>query len=109
MILFIYCFDDVRRPLWREVGSVICLNYCPSIVSKYIVLHVMHMLVIYIYIYTHNIYTRLLSVQAENSRSCSFLSSLGYNGSLVTWMVICLTTAKFKPPVPSVQEHSTTT
>jgi hypothetical protein len=31
-----------------------------------------------------DIYTRPMSVQAEDSRSCSFLSSLGYNGSLVT-------------------------
>jgi hypothetical protein len=34
-----------------------------------------------IYIYT--VCTRPMSVQAENSRSCSFLSSLGYNGSLL--------------------------
>jgi hypothetical protein len=38
-----------------------------------------------------------MSVQAENSRSCSFLSSLGYNGSLVIWTVVCLAATKFKP------------
>jgi hypothetical protein len=43
-----------------------------------------------------------MSVQAENSRSCSFLSSLGYNGSLVTWTVVCLTATKFNPLVLSV-------
>jgi hypothetical protein len=45
------------------------------------------------------IYTRPLSVQAENSRSCPILSSSGYNGSLVTWTVVRLTAAKFKPLV----------
>jgi hypothetical protein len=43
-----------------------------------------------------------MSVQAENSRKCSFLSSLGYNGSLVIWTVVCLTATKFKPLVLSV-------
>jgi hypothetical protein len=43
-----------------------------------------------------------MSVQAENSRSCSFLSSLGYNGSLVILTAVCLTAAKFKPLVLSV-------
>jgi hypothetical protein len=40
-----------------------------------------------------------MSVQAENSRSCSFLStrSLGYNGSPVIWTVVRLTATKFKP------------
>jgi hypothetical protein len=37
-----------------------------------------------------------MSVQDENSRSCSFLSSLGYNGGLVIWTVVCLTANKFK-------------
>jgi hypothetical protein len=32
----IYCFIDVWRPLWREVGSVIFHSHYPSIVSKYI-------------------------------------------------------------------------
>jgi hypothetical protein len=32
--IYEYCFIDCGRPLWREVGSVIC--HSPSIVSKYI-------------------------------------------------------------------------
>jgi hypothetical protein len=56
----------------------------------------MYILVTYTSIY--NIYTRPMSVQAENSRSCSFLSSLGYNCSLVIWTV-CLTATKFNPLV----------
>jgi hypothetical protein len=52
---------------------------------------------IYLYIYT--IYTRPLSVQAENSRSCPILGSSGYNGSQVTWTVVRLTAAKLKPLV----------
>jgi hypothetical protein len=34
--IYEYCFIDCVRPLWREVGSVICHSHCPSIVSKYI-------------------------------------------------------------------------
>jgi hypothetical protein len=49
--------------------------------------------------YTFTIYTRPLSVQAENSRSCPILCSSSYNGSLVTWTVVRLTAAKFKPLV----------
>jgi hypothetical protein len=40
-------------------------------------------------------YASPLSVQALQSRSC--LCILRYNGSLVTWTVVSLTTAKFKP------------
>jgi hypothetical protein len=45
----------------------------------------MYMLVTYTSIY--NMYKAYVS-KAENSRSCSFLSSLGYNGSLVIWTVV---------------------
>jgi hypothetical protein len=39
-----------------------------------------------------------MSVQAENSKSCPFVSSSGYNGSLVIWTaVVCLTAAKLLP------------
>jgi hypothetical protein len=44
------------------------------------------------------LYTSPQSVQALQSRSClSHVSYLLYNGSLVTWTVISLTTANFKP------------
>jgi hypothetical protein len=42
-------------------------------------------------------YTGPLSVQAQYSRSCPIISCSCYNGSLVTWTVVCLTAAKFKP------------
>jgi hypothetical protein len=48
------------------------------------------------YIYTT--YTRPLSVQAQYSRSYP-IGSTCYNSSLVTWTVVCLTAAKFKPLV----------
>jgi hypothetical protein len=38
----------------------------------------------------YTVYTRPLSVQAENSRSCPTLGSSGYNASLVTWTVVRL-------------------
>jgi hypothetical protein len=37
--IYEYCFIDYGRPLWREVGSVICHSHCASIVSKYIQIH----------------------------------------------------------------------
>jgi hypothetical protein len=42
-------------------------------------------------------YTRSLPVQVQYSRSCPIFSSSNHNGSLVTWTVVCLTAAKFKP------------
>jgi hypothetical protein len=53
--------------------------------------HMSHMF----YVYT--MYTRPLSAQAQYSRSCPIICSLCYNSSLITWMVIYLTTTKFKP------------
>jgi hypothetical protein len=41
----------------------------------------------------------LLSFQGQYSRSCPVFISSHYNGSLVTWTVVCLTAAKFKPLV----------
>jgi hypothetical protein len=43
------------------------------------------------------IYIRPLSVQAQYSRSCPIISSSCYNSRVVTWTVVCLTAAKFKP------------
>jgi hypothetical protein len=51
-----------------------------------------HVSDIYTYSDVYTLYTRPPSVHAENSRSCSFLSSLGYNGSLVTWTVAAAAT-----------------
>jgi hypothetical protein len=45
----------------------------------------------------YNIYKRTLSLQAQYSRSWPILSISCYNSSLVTWTVVCLTAAKFKP------------
>jgi hypothetical protein len=47
--------------------------------------------------YVYTIYTSPPSVQAQYSRSCPIISSSCYNGSLITWTVLCLTAAKFKP------------
>jgi hypothetical protein len=47
-------------------------------------------------------YTRPLSVRAQYSRKCPIFSSYCYNSSLVTWTVVCLTAAKFKPRIFSV-------
>jgi hypothetical protein len=49
--------------------------------------------------YIYSIYRA--SVQAQHSRFCAISSSFCYD-SLVTWTVICLTTAKFKPLILSM-------
>jgi hypothetical protein len=46
--------------------------------------------------YVYTTHTRPLSVQAQ------YISSSCYNSSLVSWMVVCLTTAKFKPLIFTV-------
>jgi hypothetical protein len=43
------------------------------------------------------LHTSPRSVEALQSRSCLSKHILCYNGSLVTWMVLRLTAAKFKP------------
>jgi hypothetical protein len=47
--------------------------------------------------HVHTIYTRPLSVQVHYSRSCPIISNFCYNSSLVTWTVVWLTAAKFRP------------
>jgi hypothetical protein len=47
--------------------------------------------------WSNNLCTTPLSVQAQYSRLCTISTSFRYNGSLVTWTVVCLTVAKFKP------------
>jgi hypothetical protein len=58
-------------------------------------MHNLHFTSYEMYVYTT--YTRPLSVQAQYSRSCLIISSSCYNSTLVTWTVVCLTAAKFKP------------
>jgi hypothetical protein len=87
-----YCLTVMILSLWREDGSVICHSHSPSIVNMQImftIFHVQYMVEYLTYVYT--VYTRPLTVQAENSRSCSIISSSRYDGGLVTWMVIRLT------------------
>jgi hypothetical protein len=69
-------------PLWREVGSVICHSLSPLTVNRQLMVYIQLLFVRKTYIYI--IYTWPLSVQAENSRSCTILCSSGYNGSLIT-------------------------
>jgi hypothetical protein len=52
--------------------------------------------------YKYNIYMGPLSVQAQYSRLFPISSSFRYNDNLVTWAVVCLTAAKFKPLILSV-------
>jgi hypothetical protein len=48
------------------------------------------------------LYTSPLSVPAFTKQIMPILHILCYDGSLVTWKVTCLTTAKFKPPIFSM-------
>jgi hypothetical protein len=54
-----------------------------SVVSMYN-LHFTSYVYVYVYVYVYTTYTRLLSVQAQYSRSCPIISSSCYNSSLVT-------------------------
>jgi hypothetical protein len=83
----------VGRSLWREGGSVVCQTQ--SAVIRLLSVCTIYMLQVIKCMYTT--YTRPLSVQAQYSRSCTIVSSSCYNSSLVTWTVVCLTAAKFKP------------
>jgi hypothetical protein len=53
--------------------------------------------------HTYTIYTRPLTIRAQYSRLCPISGSFSYNGSLVTWTVVCLAATKFKPLVFSVR------
>jgi hypothetical protein len=66
-----------------------------SIVSMYNYLHFTYMF--HVLLNTYTIYTKPLSVQAQYRKLCPISGNFGYNGSLVTWTVVCLTAAKFKP------------
>jgi hypothetical protein len=85
------------RPLWREVGSVVCHSQSLSQVSVYTYIKITYN--VQEVNNLHTIFTRPLSVQAQYSKLCPITSSFRYNGSLVTWTVVCLTAAKFKPLV----------
>jgi hypothetical protein len=91
------CVVSVGPPLWREVGSVSCQSlssmFSPLSKIQYNLHCTCHMF------YVYAIYTRLLSAQAQYSRSCQ---NLRYNSSLDTWTAVRLTAAKFKPLMFSV-------
>jgi glucose-6-phosphate-specific signal transduction histidine kinase len=60
--------------------------------------------VIYMSVYGENMHNRYrpLSIQALWSRLCLILLSLCYDSCLVTWTVVSLTAAKFKPVILSM-------
>jgi hypothetical protein len=76
-------FVDEGRPLWREVGSVPCQSLSKIQYNLHCTCHMF---------YVYAIYTRPLSAQAWDSRSC-------HNSSLDTWTVLHLTAAKVKVKV----------
>jgi hypothetical protein len=67
-------------------SAVINLLVCP--------IYIFHVIK---YMYVCTTYTRPLLVQAQCSRSWHTISNSCYNSSLITWTVVCLTAAKFKP------------
>jgi hypothetical protein len=94
---------------WK-LSSYSCVSYimeCPWIVWFIYMLHDT-----YLYLCMWNIYTGLLAVQDQYSLSCPIKSNFSYNGSLVTWDIVQLTAAKFKPlmfclPAASESYHMT--
>jgi hypothetical protein len=68
-----YCFVHVGRPLWREVGSVICQSESVLLVHC----HLYNYLQFYCWnLIVCTIYTRPLSVQAQYSKLCPISSSI---------------------------------
>jgi hypothetical protein len=89
------------RPLWQEDGSVVCQCQSAGLFQLPVcIIFTFYMFYMVLNVYT--IYTRPLSVRARYSRLCLISGSFRYNGSLVTWTVLCLTVAKFKPLLFSV-------
>jgi hypothetical protein len=84
----------MQHPLWREDGSPSYEYIWPFVKCTF---RTYSMLLKNIPV---ALYTNPLSVQDFQSRSCS--SYLCYNGSLVTWTVVDLATAKFKPLIFSM-------
>jgi hypothetical protein len=84
----------VRHSLWREDASVVCQ-------SQSAVISLLSLCAIYILHVIKCMYIQHIQVlyqgQGQYSRSCPINSSSCYNGSLVTWTVVSLTAAKFKP------------
>jgi hypothetical protein len=95
---FYYCQTFTILSMWGALSDERTgLTFARVTVSsnKYVVsMYNLHFTCHKMYVYIT--YTRPLSVQTQYSRSCPILSSSCYNGSLVTWMVICLTTTKLK-------------
>jgi hypothetical protein len=85
-----FCFVLAGYPLWREGGSVFCqsLSAVISQLSVCTVIYILHILHDMTLIY--NIY-RPLSIWAQYSRLWPISGSFRYNGSPVTWTVVCLT------------------
>jgi hypothetical protein len=77
-----YWFVSRAPPLTRD--RVCHLSLSLSVYSKSSIDEICKITISNKNIYIYTIYTRPLSVQAENSRSCPILCSSGYNGSLVT-------------------------
>jgi hypothetical protein len=59
------CLVSVGRPLWREVGSVVCISQSSNLPSSIYVTYVLEFSNLY------TIYTKLHSVPSEYSRLCS--------------------------------------
>jgi hypothetical protein len=84
------------RPLWREVGSVICQSksvvVCQGKIHIYIfcVIHISNMYIQY----TQGL---LQSRLGATDYALLFTSSSCYHGSSDTWTVVHMTAAKFKP------------
>jgi hypothetical protein len=94
-----YCLVSVGRPLWREVGSVICSSQSVVI---YQYLHQAFTLHVF---YSSVIYVQCIFIQSRLSTAdyaLVVIISPNYRSSLDTWTVVWMTAAKFKPFMFSV-------
>jgi hypothetical protein len=82
-------------------GRVCRLSESVSSISQLSISTIIYIFTSYqIFVYT--LHTRPLSVQAQYSRLCPISSNSCYNGSIITWTVVCLIAAKFNPLIFSV-------
>jgi hypothetical protein len=97
-----YCVIVSVLSLWGALSDERSgLSFVRVIVNSHISLvwknNIFTFYMFHMFLNAYTIYTRPLSVQAQCSRVCPISSSFHDNGNLVTWTVVCLTAAKFKP------------
>jgi hypothetical protein len=98
-----YFLVSAGRPLWREVGSAICVSVSSN-------LSVWTLSVYISCVYSQAMYRQDIQgfflPQLSTADYALVTSSLLYHDTLVTWIVVHMTAAKFKPLIFSVSDFA---